>query len=300
MATFLFVDESGHDQQDSPCEVLAGVAVRDLTLWPLVQAIRELENKHFGMRYTLGERELKGKKILKTKVFRHADSGYTFASKDEQRELAKKALEHGNGAHPKEYAALAKAKLDFVNEFPSVCAKFKCAVFACMVPAKAPRPENPDILRKDYTYLFERFFYFLEDQSAKGAGIIAFDELEKSQSHILIQQMDSYFLGTHNGQQRSKLIVPEPFFVHSELTTGVQIADLVAYSLAWGRYRAPGQSGPARPELRALATGFEKLAYKTSRPSRQGKGRMAISSVTIIHDLRGRDERDGNKKGNVA
>ena len=32
MAYFLFVDESGQDHRESPCEVLAGVAVEDRDL----------------------------------------------------------------------------------------------------------------------------------------------------------------------------------------------------------------------------------------------------------------------------
>ena len=33
---------------------------------------------------------------------------------------------------------------------------------------------------------------------------------------------------------RATLIIAEPFFVHSDLTTGVQIADLIAYCISWG------------------------------------------------------------------
>ena len=40
----------------------------------------------------------------------------------------------------------------------------------------------PHLLRKDYAYLFERFYYSLEDKEASPAGIIVFDELEKSLS----------------------------------------------------------------------------------------------------------------------
>lgn len=72
MAYFLFVDESGQDRRDSPYEVLAGVAIEDQDLWNLIKAIQDAEFHHFGSRYSRGERELKGKKILKRKVFRHA------------------------------------------------------------------------------------------------------------------------------------------------------------------------------------------------------------------------------------
>jgi hypothetical protein len=36
MAWVLFIDESGHDRKASPYEVLAGIAVRDRDLWPLI------------------------------------------------------------------------------------------------------------------------------------------------------------------------------------------------------------------------------------------------------------------------
>ena len=107
------------------------------------------------------------------------------------------------------------------------------------------RPTASGGLRKDYAYLFERFFYFLEDNAAGEQGIVVFDELEKSQSHLLIDQMRRYFADTVVGQQRSNRIIPEPFFVHSDLTTGVQIADLVAYVISWG-FRTPEMTKPAR------------------------------------------------------
>ena len=54
---------------------------------------------------------------------------------------------------------------------------------------------------KDYAYLFERFF--LEDHAGVEQGVVVFDELEKSQSHILIDQMHRYFVGTAMGRHRA-------------------------------------------------------------------------------------------------
>ncbi len=65
-----------------------------------------------------------------------------------------------------------------------ICAKFKCKVFASVVETDAPNTTS-DGLRKDYGYLFERFFYFLEDGKPPEHGIIVFDELEKAKSHLL-------------------------------------------------------------------------------------------------------------------
>ena len=42
--------------------------------------------------------------------------------------------------------------------------------------------------------------------------------------------------------------VPAEWLAHSELTTAVQIADLVAYLVAWG-VRVGSMEQPCRPEL---------------------------------------------------
>src|SRR5437016_11724522 len=74
MAWFLFIDESGQDHRESPYEVLAGVAIEDRVLWDLIKELHDAEISHFGCRYSAGERELKGKKLLKAKTFRLAKS----------------------------------------------------------------------------------------------------------------------------------------------------------------------------------------------------------------------------------
>ncbi|HEY7309999.1 MAG TPA: DUF3800 domain-containing protein [Gemmataceae bacterium] len=74
VAMLLFIDESGHDNSGTPCEVLAGVAVTEDNLWNLVRAIRAPEREHFGdyLRvFTVEER--KAKKLLKTKRFKSAN-----------------------------------------------------------------------------------------------------------------------------------------------------------------------------------------------------------------------------------
>lgn len=52
MAYFLFLDESGHDLKESPYEVLAGVSVEDRDLWNLIEAIKDAEERNFGLRYS--------------------------------------------------------------------------------------------------------------------------------------------------------------------------------------------------------------------------------------------------------
>lgn len=290
MAYFLFIDESGHDRHESPYEVLAGVAVEDRDLWNLIQALRAAEVEHFGMRYTADRGELKAKKLLRTKTFRLAAQLPPFAM-EERADLARECLENGAGAGKKQLTALAQAKISYVATALEICARFRCKAFASIVDRDAPRPANAEVLRKDYAYLFERYFYSLEDSSADALGLVVFDELERVQSHILIEQMNRYFQDTWTGRSRSSRIIPEPFFVHSELTTGVQIADLVAYLLSWG-FRIPGMSEPAREELRPLVDRACALRHRAIR-ERLGNPQFVIWSFAHIADLRAREELAG-------
>ena len=289
MAWFLFVDESGHDGSASPYEVLAGVAIQDRTVREVIRRLHQAEIHSFGRRYSAGPRELKGRVLLKKKVFRHLDLD---AEVDEKGipELARAALDDGARADARVLKALAIAKLNYVASAFDICAELGCRAFASIVETGA-LPTASGGLRKDYSYLFERFFYFLEDHAAGEQGIVVFDELEKSQSHLLIDQMHRYFSETVVGRLRSNHIIPEPFFVHSDLTTGVQIADLVAYVISWG-FRTSRMNKPARGELSQFSAQVANLRYRATR-NRLDNPEFGIWSFAHITDLRTQAERDG-------
>lgn len=128
-----------------------------------------------------------------------------------------------------ELTALGQAKIVFVTRLLELCALHRVHFFASIVDNASKRPHGDHFLCKDYAYLFERFYYFLEDRPEEPLGFVVFDELEKSRCHLLVNQMEKYFLKTAKGRMRSSRVIPEPFFVHSDLTTAVQLADLVAY-----------------------------------------------------------------------
>jgi hypothetical protein len=160
-------------------------------------------------------------------------------------------------------------------------------VFASIVERSGQRPTDSAYLRKDYSFLFERFFYFLEDMDPQTSGIIVFDELERSRSHILIEQMDRYLKRTAKGKVRARQIIPEPFFVHSDLTTGVQIADLIAYVTSWG-FRMRGMTEPRREELADLAERISDMRYRAVREIGETSS-FSIWSFSLIDDLRAKD-----------
>lgn len=290
MTHFMFVDESGHDHQASPYEVLAGVAIEDRDLWNLIQAIHSAEHEFFGMRYAGGDREVKGKKLLKAKTFRLA-AQLPSLNPGERAELARQCLADGAGARPDALAALAQAKLAFVARVFELCADYRCRAFAIVVDKSAPRPSGKEMLRRDYAFLFQRFFYFLEDVGTSALGAVVFDENEKSRSHLLVGQMCTYFEQTETGRQRAGRVIPEPFFVHSDLTTGIQLVDLIAYVISWGFRGITDMTQPARTELEPFARQVCGLRHRSVREI-DGNPEFGIWSFTFVRDLRPRSERE--------
>ena len=293
----LFLDESGTDHGEAPYEVLAGVALREQNLWPLIQAIRAAERDHFGTPLNAVGIEFKGKKLLKAKAFRFAEQGEALPAQ-QRKDLVNRFLAKGHREAAgeqvvycrEEFTAWGQAVLAFIREVYALSAQFGAKVFASIVACDAPRPTG-NFLRKDYSYLFERFFYFLEDVSHTEMGVVVFDELERSRCRRLLEQMEAYFLDTYRGRLRSSRIIPEPFFVHSDLTTAVQIADIVAYSLNWGM-RLNRMMQPTRPEMESFGQLAFDLRYVGQRPDTgDGLTLRPIYGVIYIDDLRPRGER---------
>ena len=120
---------------------------------------------------------VKGKKLLKRKTYRLASQLPPFPD-EERRALARACLDNGATANRNQLTALAQAKLAYVREVLDICARFRCRAFASILLQHSPSALPKDMLRRDYCYLFERFFYFLEDRDPDISGIVVFDELE--------------------------------------------------------------------------------------------------------------------------
>jgi len=287
-----FIDESGHDHGDAPYEVLAAVAVAEADLWNLIQAIRSAEvEAEVGV-------EFKGNKLLKIKTFKHARQGAAIEP-NRRRDLARDFLLKGwresqGGALEArirdEFTAYGQAALAFVGRALDLCASHHVKTFAALVSTQAAQPYDPNILRRDYAFLFERFYYHLEDRSPTEMGLVVFDELEKAKSRILIHQMERYFLETEKGYRRSSRIVPEPFFVHSDLTTAVQLADIMAYCFNWGT-RLNKMAEATRKEIEPLAKSAFDMRYVGKRFVESEGKEWPVYGVFYLEDLRPKKER---------
>ncbi len=260
MSVMFFMDESGQDRGDSPYEVLAGIAIEDDCLWNLVCDIHELEMQFFGTRYSADENELKAKKLLKRKTFKHAEQLPPIEDKAQRAIWARNCLLDGANAKRHEITALAQAKIDYAKNVLLLCNKYRCKVFAAIINDYTKINNDAEMLRKDYVYLFERFYYYLQYKKDE-TGIIVFDELEKSQCHMLVKQITNYYKKSAKGKLRSNLLIPEPFFVHSDLTTGIQIADLVAYITSWS-FRIGALDKNMRDELTDFVDIIKSMRFR--------------------------------------
>jgi hypothetical protein len=282
-----FIDESGTDHDKAPYEVLAAVAIKEHDLWNLVQAVTEAEVKFFGGRLSELGVELKGNKLLKRKTFRQAGKLPAMPI-DERTPLARSFLIESSKtgqATIREFTAYAQSKIEFVKAVYDICASFGVKVFASIVDINAPLPDAA-ILRKDYAYLFERFYYFLESSHPDEHGLIVFDELDKAQSKIILKQMRHYFLETYKGKTRSSRIIPEPFFVHSDLTTAIQVADITAYCINWGFRIDNKMTKQCREEIREFADRIFELSYKGQHIDERDGKEYPTYGITFIDDLR--------------
>ncbi len=189
----------------SPFEVLCGAAIHDSQLWDLVCDIQDGELRYFSRRISGASDELKARRLLKRKTFRIASQMPPMRNPDRAR-LAGEALDNGAHVSRAQLTALAQAKIAFAEYVLELCAAHNVRLFASIVEPKAPRPAG-SLMRKDYAYLFERFFYFIDEQPLTERGLVVFDELERSMSHVLVGQMGAYFRETANGRVRSGRIV---------------------------------------------------------------------------------------------
>ncbi len=256
MAWFLFMDESGHDHKQMPYEVRGGFSIAEDKLWPLLQDANRLELDCFGARLADYKSEIKGSKLLNKDRFKWAAGGDEIDA-ETRKQLCRSFLQVGlekKSPSGRQFTAYGQACLLMADGIFDILDRYQANVFAAAVPRGSGKPdpanaEPPDILRKDHVFLLERFFYFLERERHR--GILVMDEVEEQADRRFVRKLEQYFTGTLKGRQRASWIVPSPFFVASNMTLPVQMADVLIYALNWGYRRKGEMEQPVRQEIAA-------------------------------------------------
>jgi len=281
MAWLLFMDESGHDHQRAPYEVRGGFALAEGKLWPFLQEATRLEIECFGARLQDFGVEIKGTKLLAKDRFKYANQGPEIEG-ETRRHLCRSYLQAGlEKRSPKrdQFTAFGQASLAMADGIFTLLERYSARIFASAVPKgtgkRAAGAAPPEILRKDHTFLLERFFYHLEKE--RQCGILVMDEVEETYDRRFVRKLEEYFTKTDKGLERSTWIVPSPFFVSSHMALPVQMADAVIYALNWG-YRFSGgkvaMDAEVRPEI------HDRYCERIKRLQWRGEGYDRVKKIT--------------------
>jgi hypothetical protein len=253
---------AGDPPPGSPGSIFRGFAIHASKLWPFISVLRTLEQSTFGAYLHEYGSELKGCKLLDKDRFKWAAQGAAMG----EAERRKQALNFLNSGAQKrtprrdEFTAFGQACLAMAERAIHLLVSYDARVFAAVIPCDidpvAPPPD--DLLRKDLVFLFERFFYFLEER--RESGLLVMDGTEKQADRKLVRRVEWYFTQTMIGRQRTQWIVPVPLFVESDMAYGVQVADLCIYCLNWGWRLAP-MTRPSRKEVEPFVTLLNKVIW---------------------------------------
>lgn len=266
MSYLLFLDESGHDHQNTPYEVRGGFAIHARNLWSLVRDLQRIELDCFGTELKTYGGEIKGAKLLEKRRFAWAKQ-HSILKDDERRQQVLSFFNKGRKREPQtkiEFSAYGQACLQMVDNIFETLEEHKVVIFAASIPRGTEKPDTAKVeeyLRKDQVFLLERYYYFLERE--KETGLLVMDETDKEEDHRFVKRLEAYFRLTHTGRFRATKVVPFPFFVSSDMTYPVQAADVCIYCINWGFRRAPGMDGPYREEIRErYSRWLENLQYR--------------------------------------
>lgn len=111
---------------------------------------------------------------------------------------------------------------------------------------------TPEILhKKAYEFLLERIQHYIQDYHRKHRAIIVMDDTHK-QLNRAVAMKHAHFQRTGNQNMLFPSVVEYPFFARSELSNGVQLADLLAYNV----YRAFRDEDLDYPYFKMLLPNF--------------------------------------------
>lgn len=256
MSYLLFMDESGHDHREAPYEVRGGVALHVNELWQFILDVQEAEHWAFGCcLHDLGH-EIKGRRLLRPSKFSYA-SGFPWYNDATRQKLSFECLRKGKRKeqqHPIEICAYAQAGIAFVRRLFDILRARNATFFAAAIPKGVKKPKVASGVagqypRKDHVFLFERYYYFLQER--REHGLLVMDETQKEEDRRFVQRMQDYYTMTQRGRERTAWVVPRPFFVSSDMVYPIQTADICIYCVNWG-FRLPKRQmdAPVREEIK--------------------------------------------------
>jgi len=218
----VFIDESYHEADDTNAKsTFSAVLIQERRYREFDMKLFDLK-KHFWKVANPYDMELKGRKLL-----------------------GGRALE------------LPKNR-DFVEQFITLCKEVGAVFFAVVQDGIFPLASDSKKLPNLYRSLVRRVNTFMADKYPDHQAVFFFDGIDHRTNQKIAISFNNFMYRHHWGQS-SKNILPTPFFCDSEVSPGIQIADVLAYCVNQ-RY------GGRRGYLEDIFKRFRELTYNHEDP----------------------------------
>lgn len=198
----IFLDESFRTSRSAHKKtfgVLAGVAVPEREFHRISTDVFQLKLKHFGHEFA-SDKEIKGKDLLKNRVFQHLAAG----NKPPNLYLAEDLLQY--------------IRLKKLYVFGCVCFEKEIQKFRC---------QNVRSLDNTFRYLFERIDMFMKIEHPAQLAKLVFDDRDFGTNHPNSSAITNFFMRSPSGLALDS-ILKTPFFAISQAqNVGLQLADFV-------------------------------------------------------------------------
>ena len=147
---------------------------------------------------------------------------------------------------------------DFVEQFITLCKEVGAVFFAVVQDGIFPLASESNRLPNLYRSLVRRINTFMADKYPDHQAVLFFDGIDHRTNQKIAISFNN-FMYRHHWGQASKNILPTPFFCDSEVSPGIQIADVLAYCVNQ-RY------GGRRGYLEDIFLQFRELSYNHEDP----------------------------------
>ena len=157
-------------------------------------------------------------------------------------------------------ALTSPKKREFCEEVLSLCNLNDVKAFAYgLKNAEGAIPKSDEltepVIYRAYSRLLERVNAMMSEEYQDDMAIIALDSQDEGTDTERARAFGNFLYGSNYGRQLTH-IVETPFFVNSKATVGIQLADLVAYSLA--------QQNLGRSDIRHLCDRVRELEWRSN------------------------------------
>ncbi len=245
----------------SPYGALSGIAVEDSQVWAFARKLRDAQHQYFG-RQLIGSdgRYLAAEYLLGEQVYDEGAQLFDGASRPAHHQSDVTHTPSGGAPLNEPAARSSQAKIGYCDFALGLAKDFSTLAFAMVFSTQSISVQLDTQLRKDYAYLFERFYNFLSTTKVRSTGVLVLPRVARGRTFVSQQSIVDYFTKTTNGRLRSQLILPDPLYADGDLGVILHLVEILSYISRWS-VRLQGMVEPGRSEMDFLATRCLDLRY---------------------------------------